>query len=566
MKQRYLILLAAAMLQLTAWGVPARRVFKPFVQPDQTTVMLSLAGDEYHHFYINTLGEPMQRNEQGFWVKMTEAEIQQQDIRWQAARKARAPKTADRKRIGGLNTTGEHRLLTILVEFSNLKFSNIGSVDTFNDMLNGENYTFQGATGSARKYFMDQSIQTYFPRFDIIGPVTLDNTYQYYGQNNVYGNDAKPQEMVQEGIEKAIELGLIPDPSVYDADGDGYIDLVYVFYAGFSEAENAGNNYIWPHQWNLSSPYEQDGLKYYRYACSSELMGLPPTKPSDTLTIDGIGSCVHEFSHCLGLPDFYNTGSQLGCYGMDAWSIMDQGCYNNGGKTPPSYTAYERSFVGWCELDTLPLVSGTVTLPTFDDKNKAYVYYNPNNPDEFITFENHQPQGWDRYFGGYTSTAKHGMLVVHVDYLKSAWENNAVNNNPNHQRCTVLPADGDLLPYDTFYTSNPPTQSSWYENYRGDIFPGYNTVTELKGSQVQFFTGDTATWNITDIIENPDGSVTFELNYPSVNSLDHIENCGITHDIIYDITGKPVNAGIESLPRGMYIIHSSKGIRKICIP
>ena len=41
--------------------------------------------------------------------------------------------------------------------------------------------------------------------------------------------------------------------------------------------------------------------------------------------LDGIGTFCHEFSHCLGLPDFYSTVN-VPYYGMGSWSLMDEGC------------------------------------------------------------------------------------------------------------------------------------------------------------------------------------------------------------------------------------------------
>lgn len=62
-----------------------------------------------------------------------------------------------------------------------------------------------------------------------------------------------------------------------------------------------------------------DGTKVNTYASSCEL--------NLQGTVDGIGTFCHEFSHCLGIPDMYDT-SATGNYGMYKWDIMSYGNYN----------------------------------------------------------------------------------------------------------------------------------------------------------------------------------------------------------------------------------------------
>ena len=83
---------------------------------------------------------------------------------------------------------------------------------------------------------------------------------------------------------------------------------------------------------------DRDGVTIDKYAVFNELSG------SNTNNIDGIGTVCHEFSHCLGLPDFYETTYTYGYYGMGSWSLMCSGSYNNDGYTPIGYSAYEKHF------------------------------------------------------------------------------------------------------------------------------------------------------------------------------------------------------------------------------
>ncbi|MFX7845242.1 immune inhibitor A domain-containing protein, partial [Acinetobacter baumannii] len=77
-----------------------------------------------------------------------------------------------------------------------------------------------------------------------------------------------------------------------------------------------------------------NGKKLYRSGFNNELLGnesWPETKQ-----INGIGLFVHEFSHCLGLPDFYASRltSIYDNQGMEDWSVMDNGTYNMNGYVP----------------------------------------------------------------------------------------------------------------------------------------------------------------------------------------------------------------------------------------
>ena len=107
------------------------------------------------------------------------------------------------------------------------------------------------------------------------------------------------------------------DWGYYDNNGDGYVDIIDVIYAGYGEASNSAKleNTVWPHQWQLEQPMVVDGVQISKYACNNELDGYQGND------IDGIGTFCHEFSHCLGLPDFYSTGTE-DTFGMASWSLM----------------------------------------------------------------------------------------------------------------------------------------------------------------------------------------------------------------------------------------------------
>jgi M6 family metalloprotease-like protein len=593
------LLLGATTFATSLNAGPTRRQVVTLKQPSGVTFQAKFVGDEFGSFYVDLAGQRLRRDSLGYWRPMsaeqaTEAHAQIMKRRTdRAADNAAASAPTGETRAMDLDaatrskanlTFGEHKMLTLLIQFPDLQFQQ-SSLDHFDDMFNGTDFTYQGATGSARQYFRDNSMEQYDPTFDIVGPVTLTQNYAYYGGNDKDGSDKNARSAIIEGIRLAINQGLITDLSPYDNDGDGTVDLVYVIYAGYSEAdyddEEEGADYIWPHQWVI--PTTQNGVatgktRCYKYACSSELM-----KVNKMDYLDGIGSICHEFSHGLGLPDFYNTGSETGCYGMDRWSHMDQGCYGNNGHTPVNFTAYERQALGWMQCETLP-TSGDVVLPRLATSNKAYVYYNPANPNEAFFFENHQSEGWDAYYDYSSKVSLHGLMITHLDYSDKAWEANTVNNTPTHQRYTMVPADGALFSYDKVGSSK--TQySKFLTSFRNDIWPGYTSKNTSFSAETYpsatFFTGDSATFVLTNIAEDEEGNITFHIE-PNPNLVSS-NNSGATgiEDLttdpwtgrfvdVYDLAGRRVLSGVESqalwqqhLPAGYYMVHDGKTSRKV---
>ena len=164
----------------------------------------------------------------------------------------------------------------------------------------------------------------------------------------------------------------------------------------------------------------------------------------------------------------------------------------------------------------------------------------------------------------------HGMLVSHVDFNQSLWNTNNVNTNANHQYMTVVPADGVLDSY--MYVDNFNEYVAFLKSAYGDLYPGYQKVTELSGEKQYVYTstGDTPhqmNQPILDIKEHEDGTITFFfMDYPTlVNSLFANEKSGVP---VYDLKGVQhgttvvVDGKPQRLPAaaGTYIVDGKKFI------
>lgn len=448
-------------LGLSAFAVPARRVQKTIRLADGTVKEVVLKGDEFGHYLMSKDGKAYRENEIGQYVSVDpEAIVARGEARKEARNRIRAQRLpATRSASYAPANTGQKRGVVILVNFSDRKMTMTKS--QFEDYFNKPGYDSFGMQGSVHDYFYDCSYGQFDLQFDIIGPINASQSVGYYGKNDESGDDLHVGELVCEVVKIAYEQGV--DFSPYDWNKDGYVDQIFIIYAGFGEASGAPASTIWPHEYDLaSSKYWGDGsgpvkcgnVTVNTYACSNELFGTVGKK------VDGIGTACHEFSHCLGLPDMYDTrNTPTPNFAMDAWDLMDYGNYNNEGYCPTGYTSYERWFCGWLTPTVLTSPSTIEDLQCINEKPEAYLIYNDNNHNEYYLLENRQPYGWNTYDPG------HGMLVLHVDYSKYAWDRNEINNTPTRQRMTIIPADDHL--------------SDLPKDLAGDTWPGTSGNTAL---------------------------------------------------------------------------------------
>ena len=504
--------LAASALLLPAahvFAVPAKPGLVERHQADGSVVSVQLRGDEHSHFILSEDGYPLAEVAGLLYYASVDADgaiipsaIRATDI---AARTAeakaflasvdaeaavesmaracvKAPRTKVMQKGPGLMDTtfpgkGSPRSLVILVSYSDVDFKIDNPKEYFTGLLNTPGFSEWNGTGSARDYFIESSCGQFSPQFDVLGPVKLPKRMIYYGGNDAAGNDLHPEMMA---IHACQILDDDVDFSVYDVDGDGAIDNVFIFYAGRGEASGGSANTVWPHSWDVrgSGNHIFDGVLLGHYACSNEWQGNAP---------DGIGTFCHEFSHVLGLPDLYAT-SYTNAFTPGSWSILDSGPYNNDSRTPPIYSAFERYAMDWLTPEEISGPANIVLPPI--GSNRAYIIPTGKS-NEYFLLENRQQVGWDRYIPG------HGMLVWHVDFNENVWRRNVVNNTASHQYVDIEEADNTRSDY-----SRP-----------GDAFPGRANITSFTDDtapSMKAWSGERLELPITDIKET-NGIITFKV-------------------------------------------------------
>ena len=527
--KKNIILAAAALLlsALTAVAGPAYPGLITVTQPDGSTIRIKLHGDEYGPWATDEAGNFLEQDADGYWRVSSSFTLSSLGKLQEEAATRRAAASEMRKAASSTSANfGSPRIPVILVGFKDKVFSKTAA--QFNAMLNLEGYSENNAIGSVLDYYKENSFGQFTPQFEVLGPVTLDNNMSTYGGNSQSGDDKLPEMAL---VHAAQKLDGSVDFSRYDNDGDGTVEFVIFYYAGFDEAQGASSNAIWSHAWYLSSSSNArnsrtfDGVKLDRYFCTSELKGASGT------TMCSIGTTCHEFAHTLGLPDFYDAdystnGSAANMYSFD---LMANGSYNVNSTTPPYFNAEELTEIGW--LSAIPELSSTgsasLSAVNYPGATKYSAYKTKTSVNnEYFVYECRGGQRWD-------AGIPTGLLVYHVDKstnrisgtttAASTWSSNSVNNYSAHPCCYVVPAA-------------KPSQTTLYSGSSFLFGTTYKTFTPTA------WNGKTTGFTFKDITYNSSSrSVTF--NVTNDNTL------GIAGTVM-DTDGNPISGATITITAG----------------
>lgn len=492
---RQILTIALATAAAAALAVPAKRGRIAVRQADGTELALSLIGDEHCHYYTDDNGTPYKLNPQTrLWER--ETAVQPATQRRRQADRQRTRRLSQ-FREAATNGTAVHGLV-ILAEFSDQTFSDADPKATWSAILNQEGYTnSRGAIGSVRDYYLAQSHGQFDLTFDVIGPVRLSKSKYYYGQNDHYGNDRYAGEMVAEAINAVADK---INPADYDWNGDLFVDQVFVLFAGCCEATTGNDSrLIWPHEyWLQYCEGCEDGVKlgqysFDQYACGQELEGQ---EGSSTAELSGLGTFCHEFSHCLGLPDTYNTLSPSSYDLLEQYDVMASGLYNKSSWVPCGYTAYEKSMCGWADPVELDAAATVSSLTAMAEGGRSYsVRSTSTDPkvDEYYLLENRQKKGWD------AGIPAAGLMIMHVDYDSQKWYDNEVNGDPAHYGLAYIPANnGKKAGTGTPYPYGQKKELTDTSVPAAKLYHPAADGRKLMGKP------------ITDITDNRDGTISFQ--------------------------------------------------------
>ena len=599
-------LLLAILINIACLAVRPQRGPHTVSQPDGTKLTILSYGDADTHWYTTTDGALLVHQGTSYYVaKVTDdgqllstgilahnpsmrndeenEQVSKQDkdlFYSRITNDAENRRKVQRREKLSINSSyfphnGSPKAIVILAEFQDTVFRNDynSTKVLFDSLLNANGKPANDVDnsislnyGSVRQYFKDMSFGAFTPQFDVYGPVKLNKNLKYYGK----GKDDNMSDFIPEVCSAADDM---IDFTQYDANNDGFIELVYIIYAGFGENYNGvSSDAIWPKSGETSSSQTFDGMKLKRYGVHCELGGFPGAWgwEKEKKRINGIGLFVHEFSHCMGLPDIYPTvdAARINNQAMEDWDVMDGGEYlgYNIGCYPAEYTPWEREIMGWMKVDTLK-EAGQVSLQTIQNGGKAYKIFNDNDTKQreyFLVF-NVQKQGWNEKARG------SGMLVLHID-SKSEYIGlgDSPNNVVGHPRHTIVPADGLLISSYKVLSENEVdpskyTRQEYLASYAGDPFPGSQNnhfLTDTSAVKPTGYVGEHLAKPIFNIQENQ-GIVTFDfLEDSSLGVKAVLINPDEEKRRIYSLHGVYLGNDISRLPKGIYIVNK----KKIAIP
>lgn len=495
-----LLLFTQSVLGVNSYPYPVR-----VQQPDGTYITIKIHGDETRSYKTTLDGYIVAQGKDGFFYY---ADYLSGELRLSATRVTASnagyskeiPTKKGEKRL--INATkGELidlsslvatkapssiKTLVIPVQFSDVKFTTSGLKGKLFNLFNQLNYSENGATGSVKDYFRDNIGNSCNFTFDICDVVTLSESSVYYGEN-ISGVTDKNIKMVVKHACAIADKSV--DFSKYDSNRDGIADHIFIFFAGYNEAESGQDNTIWPQSWNVSDmQLYYDGVKISGFSCYSEFSGASGG------SFAGIGTICHEYCHLFSLLDMYDVnGSAEGqALGLGPLSIMGTGNYNNNGKTPPYFTTIEREQMGLISVRSVSPEQSVVVEPVHSAASGLKIMAQNNLESFYIEYRDGSK--WDSHIGG------EGIIVYHIDKsynlvgsmsASMRWQNNAVNAYGAHPCADPVSSLG--------------VESS---NWSDLFFPGNNDVTAIH-SQYSF---PLITWDkvglgvgITDILRGATG-------------------------------------------------------------
>lgn len=545
-----LVAVAVGMLALESFARPAFPGLIESKQPDGSVIRIRHVGNEYAHFTVTEDSLLIARDSAGYWSyadetgKPTKVRAHAKDKRQKletdfltgrdskkilerhkALKKPRPASSSSRSvlmRPGDVSsssaagvyaavaqpkytrslTTGDIHGLVVMVEFSDVHFMNENSQDLYDRFMNEQGFSDYANVGSVRDYFIQNSDSVFRPSFDVVGPVRVSGTRDYYGNMATEADmSVGARAALDEALNTVIGWGTI-DFSKYDNDGDGNVDFVYMIYAGVGAADSDVKSAIWPHASYLRKKVAT-GMYVYKYACSNEISGTAFAYNNSTKSIDGIGAFTHEFSHVLGLMDTYDIYySDANYFTPGTWDLMDAGTYNCPTNryyvyscSPPYLNAFERYSLGWQVPRTLSESDEEQEL--FDVTQNDGLVLPSKNPNEYYFLDYRMQKGFD------AGLPMHGMLVWHITYDKTAWSKNELNVS-DLQRVDLIEADGK---------GNQPSRWGYKQGtYEGDPFPGNERKTSI--NNFALWSGDSLGVSLSEITET-DSSVKFKIAYSS---------------------------------------------------
>ena len=445
-----------------------------------------------------------------------------------------------------------YRQPVVLITFSDTDFSMDDPAKFYDRLFNEKGFNQGVGPGCVADYFRDQSNGLANFQFDIYGPYKVSSKAgghgrNYYPVDEMYDATAQLRAQVDTNF------------NIYDWDGDGLVNQVLFVLAGYCGNKVYGYTFPATGHFGFQLP---GGLYANMGSFSCELW--------HDNSLCGLGTIIHEFCHCLGLPDIYPLGGSSLFSVLDDWDLMDGGNYTNKGWCPPNLTAMEKFYFGWKQPTELTSATSITGLKPVSQGGEAYLVRNSGHDNEYYLLENRQQEGWDYACPG------NGLVIYHVNYDYASWRNSEVNFN-NYFRFNLFHADNkDYLVWDPKndgkdfgkYTMDNWVRSRYlstspypYTNPETQLVNDLLTDESTPASTVFYKNAEGAMFMskaITNIRVADDGTISFDF-MKGTSGIQPIIEVTDTDNRWYDLQGRQLQG--EPRHKGVYI-HNRKKVAR----
>ena len=401
-----------------------------------------------------------------------------------------------------LPSQGEYNVLVIPVEFSNDTFTT-KELNDLNDAFNNKANT---GWESVSSYYNTSSYGKLNLTFDIVGKVSLSQTYQNFDGGNDYGAD-----ILKLALDMLEARGF--DFTKYDYDNNGVIDGVYIIYSAPIDYDYG--DYYWAYVTATDDETLYDDLYAYTYLFASvDFMyeDIETSNPTEFSPIDGLKlnavTYIHETGHMLGLDDYYdynpNQGSDEGLGGSD---MMDY--------TVGDHNAYSKLLLGWVKPTAVVTTTQTITISNFESSGQFIVVlldYDGTYFSEYLIIDLYSATGLNALHAGVDGSylydgASFGARIYHVDatinnpysddYYSFTDNNNSISKDP---LIKLVEADGD-------------------KNFESDQYPGSEgNYYGFAAEDDLWQTGDVFSQIQANYTRNDGKVVNFDITFVSISA------------------------------------------------
>ncbi|MBI4537955.1 MAG: M6 family metalloprotease domain-containing protein [Gemmatimonadetes bacterium] len=286
------------------------------------------------------------------------------------------------------------------------------------------------ATGNVHEW-----VQVSLPRDSVVG------------RNHGLGNDARVGEYIVRILRFLTDSARV-DWSRYDADGDGYVDVLGVMHPDKDGA--CGGPGIWSHRYSLRGQIGGDfvaTLADGRQVRINDYVVVSAISCEFGRTVNEIGIFAHELGHAFGLPDLYDTVEGDGQHsGVGSWDLMATGAWgcsfpsSRDAARPCHPGAWSKAQVGWVAVDVLAAGGdhGTLRLGAVETGGRVLRVPSGDGSGEYFLLENREAIGFDE------KLFAPGLLIWHIDaaVVSQRAASNTINTDPRRMGVALEQADG----------------------------------------------------------------------------------------------------------------------------